>query len=75
MTTHTAVTMQDLELESAELLPGRETLHCFGKSPYPGSSYSYTNVVGNTSQSQEGFGNIAVSAFNGEGNSLNLLNL
>jgi hypothetical protein len=28
MTTQTAVTMQDLELESAELLPSRETLWC-----------------------------------------------
>jgi hypothetical protein len=30
MTTDTAVTMQDLELEHAELLPARETLWCGG---------------------------------------------
>jgi hypothetical protein len=29
MSTETALTMQDLELETAELLPSRETLHCF----------------------------------------------
>ncbi|HEV2934029.1 MAG TPA: hypothetical protein VGY96_12930 [Streptosporangiaceae bacterium] len=28
MSTDTAVTMQDLELETAELLPSRETLNC-----------------------------------------------
>jgi len=52
MTTDTAVTMQDLELEHAELLPSRETLNTCGKSP---SSNSVTNVVGsfngNTNQS------------------------
>jgi hypothetical protein len=29
MSTEAAATMQDLELESAELLPGRETLWCY----------------------------------------------
>ena len=67
MSTEPAVTMQDLELEHAELLPNRETLWSTGGHP----SYSVTNVVGNTSQ----FGLINVSAFNGEGNSLNILNL
>jgi hypothetical protein len=33
MFTDTAVTMQDLELESAELLPSRETLCCPCYSP------------------------------------------
>ncbi len=61
------VTMQDLELETAELLPARETL-CT-RSAHP--SYSVTNIVGNTSQ----VGLINVSAFNGEGNSLNILGL
>jgi hypothetical protein len=28
------VTMQDLELETAELLPNRETLCCYGRSSY-----------------------------------------
>jgi len=61
------VTMQELELETAELLPARATLWSYGSRP----SYTVTNVVGNTSQ----FGLINVSAFNGEGNSLNILSL
>jgi hypothetical protein len=59
----TDVTMQELELESAELLPNRETLSC-GGSRHGGSSV--TNVIGNTSQ----FGLVNVSAFNGVGNTL-----
>jgi len=43
MTTHTAVTMQDLELEHAELLPRRETLNACCR--HPGSSYSYSSVT------------------------------
>ena len=66
MSTEPAVTMQDLELEHAELLPARETLWSAGGHP----GYSVTNVVGNTSQA----GLVNVSAFNGEGNSLNVLN-
>jgi hypothetical protein len=31
-----AVTMQDLELEHAELLPGRETLYCCKLMPWDG---------------------------------------
>jgi hypothetical protein len=38
---------------------------------YSGGHTSFTNVVGNTSQ----VGLINVSAFNGEGNSLNILSL
>ena len=68
MSTEPAVTMQDLELEHAELLPNRETLCTYGARP---SYYSVTNVVGNTSQ----VGLLNVSAFNGEGNSLNILGL
>jgi hypothetical protein len=45
MTTDTAVTMQDLELEHAELLPSRETLcGCKGYSSY--SSYSSVTQFG-----------------------------
>ncbi len=59
----TDVTMQELELESAELLPTRETLSC----SRGGSNHtSITNVIGNTSQ----FGLVNVSAFNGVGNTL-----
>jgi len=31
-----AVTMQDLELEHADLLPGRETLYCCKLMPWDG---------------------------------------
>ena len=52
------VTMQELELESAELLPSRETL-CSGNYS-PGNSFSFTQVgYGNTAQS--GFLNVAVA--------------
>jgi hypothetical protein len=61
------VTMQDLELETAELLPARETLCSYNGH----SGGSFYNVVGNTSQ----VGLINVSAFNGEGNSLNVLSV
>ena len=62
------VTMQELELETAELLPARETL-CVHKSPSSSSSVTNVTNIGNTSQN----GLVNVSAFNGEGNSLNIL--
>ena len=53
----TTVTMQELELEHAELLPSRETL-CSSNSH--NSGYSFTQVgYGNTAQS--GFVNVAVA--------------
>jgi hypothetical protein len=51
MSTETVISMRELEAESAELLPSRETLcapRCGGHS-----SYSYTSV---TSQSYDGNG-------------------
>jgi hypothetical protein len=55
------VTMEELELESAELLPNRETL-CSGGSYHPGHSVSFTQVgYGNTAQA----GLVNVSALNG----------
>ena len=61
MSTVTAVTMQDLELEHAELLPGRETLSCCcSHSSGSGSSASFTQVgYGNTAQA--GLVNVAVA--------------
>ena len=59
-----AVTMQDLEFESAELLPARETLCC---------SYSHS---GGSSFAQVGYGNTAqaglvnISAGNGDLNNI-----
>lgn len=54
------VTMQDLELEHAELLPARETLCCCKGNP--SSSFGFTQVgYGNTAQA----GLINISALNG----------
>ena len=41
MSTLPAVTMQDLELEHAELLPSRETLYCC----HPARGISFTQVA------------------------------
>ena len=58
MSTASAVTMQDLELEHAELLPSRETLT---------SGFSFTQVgYGNTAQA----GLLNVSAANGSANNI-----
>ena len=58
MSTAPAVTMQDLELEHAELLPARETLH---------SGFSFTQVgYGNTAQA----GLLNISALNGSANNI-----
>ena len=55
----TDVTMQELELETAELLPARETL-CAAKY-----AYSSTNIVGSGDGNTAQFGLINVSALNG----------
>ena len=77
MSTLPAVTMQDLELEHAELLPARETLWC---SSYGHSSNNFQsnngNGDGNTYQVAEGGGilspavNISALNGNGDGNTL-----
>jgi hypothetical protein len=62
MSTRPAVTMRDLELEHAELLPSRETLWVCHPKCGSGSSYSFTQVgYGNTAQS----GLVNVSVANG----------
>jgi hypothetical protein len=68
MSTAPAVTMQDLELEHAELLPDRETLCSYGRQP----GYSVTNVVGSFdgNTSQQGFLNISVLNGNLNGNTI-----
>jgi hypothetical protein len=58
----TAVTMQDLELEHAELLPSRETLCCCYYRPTCGFGFSQVAVgQGNTNQ----VGLLNISALNG----------
>lgn len=64
-----AVTMQDLELEQAELLPSRETLNCWC-SRYSGSghSVSMTQVVaGNGNHNGNGDGNGFLNIASGDG--------
>jgi hypothetical protein len=55
MSTEHAVTMQELELEHAELLPARETLCCYG---HQGNSYSSSFTQYNGSNYQLGLVNI-----------------
>ena len=57
MTTQLAVTMDELELEHAELLPSRETLCCVKHSGC-GSSFNFTQIGGSTYQA--GLFNVAV---------------
>jgi hypothetical protein len=64
--TTTAVTMEELEAERAELLPSRETLHVFTHSSYTFSSvnqYGAGNVNGSHNFGS-GDGNINVSGNN-----------
>ena len=62
----TVVTMQDLELEHAELLPSRETLNaCYKAHP----SNSVTNVVGSFNGNGDGNGGlISILSGNLDGN-------
>ncbi|HEY6791165.1 MAG TPA: hypothetical protein VI365_28040 [Trebonia sp.] len=58
MSTQPAITMKELELEHAELLPSRETL-CVSKChPSYSSSFNFAQVGGSTYQS--GIGNVAL---------------
>jgi hypothetical protein len=59
MSTLPAVTMQDLELEHAELLPSRETLNVCNRHS-SGSSFSFTQVVGSGNGNHDGNGNIGL---------------
>ena len=72
MSTSPAVTMQELELETAELLPARETLWYRGYT-----SSSNTAVVGSGDGNTEQAGLINVSAlngnFDGDGNNISQL--
>jgi hypothetical protein len=66
MSNEPVVSMRELEMASAELLPSRETLHvCHGGSPSH-VSYSSTTVT-----SQSGDGNFALVSL---GNGSNFLN-
>ena len=58
----TDVTMQELELEHAELLPARETLWCSS------GGHNHTTIVGSGNGNTEQNGLINVSVLNGNGN-------
>jgi hypothetical protein len=49
MSNESSVSMRELELESAELLPSRETLNCCKYSPAHSSGPSFTQVGGSSS--------------------------
>jgi hypothetical protein len=67
----TAVSMRELELEGAELLPSRETLWCGGNA-HSGTSFTYVfSQVGNGNTAQSGLINLA--ALNGDFNNLTIL--
>jgi hypothetical protein len=65
----TDITMQELELETAELLPARETLKvCYNAHP-GGNSFSATQVVaGNGNHDGNGNGNGLIPILSGDGN-------
>ncbi len=73
----TAITMEELESEHAELLPSRETLRCWcspHNTPYGGSSTSVTqigqgNAIG-TNYNQVGLLNVQA-----DNNNVNILGL
>ena len=66
-----AVSMEDLELEQAELLPSRETLWCCHHPSIYGSSFSFTQVAaGNGNTNQAGFLNLSALNGNLSGNTL-----
>jgi hypothetical protein len=60
------VTMQDLELETAELLPARETLNACGRS-HGGSSTTVTTVTGSFDGNGDGNGLLSVLSGNLDG--------
>lgn len=64
MSNELAVSMDELERESAELLPSRETLNVCSQRGHGGSSFSYTSVTQNGNQS--GFINVGLLNFNGD---------
>lgn len=70
MSTESAVSMFELELESAELLPSRETLCAPKCGSHSSHSFSFTQVgYGNTAQA--GLVNVAI----GNGSLNNILSL
>jgi hypothetical protein len=63
----TDVTMQELELETAELLPARETLNVCYSRHSSGNNFSFTQVTGsgNGNHSGNGSGNGILNIGNG----------
>ena len=61
------VTMQDLELETAELLPSRETLCVPRCGSHNGSSVSVTQVNGSANGNGDGNGLLSILSGNLDG--------
>lgn len=73
MTNSHAVSMQELEMESAELLPGRETLCVTSCHPWGGGHWGFSQMgMGNTAQN--GLVNAAVANGSLNGSLNNVLN-
>ncbi|MGH3278691.1 MAG: hypothetical protein ACRDNW_06080 [Trebonia sp.] len=68
MSHSSAVSMQELELESAELLPGRETLCVTSCHPCGGGFGLWQAGIGNTAQN----GLVNVALLNGVLNNVNV---
>jgi hypothetical protein len=77
VSTESTVSMQELELESAELLPTRETLGVKCYSSHGGGSYtSYAfGQFGNGNTAQSGFLDFSFLNGNLDNNQVNILSL
>jgi len=74
MSTVPAVTMQELELETAELLPSRETLWVCHSSPHSSTTNIFSQVAaGNGNTNQAGFLNVSALNGNLSGNEIVIL--
>ncbi|HXF22063.1 MAG TPA: hypothetical protein VN597_16510 [Streptosporangiaceae bacterium] len=75
MSTVPAVTMQELELETAELLPSRETLWVCHSSPHSSTTNNIFSQVaaGNGNTNQAGFLNVSALNGNLSGNEIVIL--
>lgn len=74
MSTVPAVSMQELELETAELLPSRETLWVCHGSSHGGTTNIFSQVAaGNGNTNQAGFLNVSALNGNLSGNEIVIL--
>jgi hypothetical protein len=67
MTNDLAVSMAELEGESAELLPSRETLYCWKGGGHSNNGHNISDSFNQTNGNAVGL--LAISAFSGNNNS------